>query len=95
MILDYKKAFLALIVYDKQDNSLFKCIVYNKDFSDKKQVYMNSIPVNCDILTWQSLNTEQLIESYNKGKLKGKLKEIAANLEEDSNPVIMLLKHKK
>lgn len=83
------------IVYDKQDNSLFKCIVYNKDFSDKKQVYMNSIPVNCDILTWQSLNTEQLIESYNKGKLKGKLKEIAANLEEDSNPVIMLLKHKK
>ncbi len=56
---------------------------------------MNSIPVNCNILTWQSLNTEQLIESYNKGKLKGKLKEIAANLEEDSNPVIMLLKHKK
>jgi hypothetical protein len=30
-----------------------------------------------------------------KGELKSRLKEIAAKLDEDSNPVIMLMKHKK
>lgn len=30
-----------------------------------------------------------------KGQLKGKLKEIAATLNEESNPVIMLIKHRK
>ncbi|MDR1557950.1 MAG: 6-bladed beta-propeller, partial [Tannerellaceae bacterium] len=43
-----------------------------------------------------SLDAYQLVENYKKGKLKeGKLKEIAATLDEDSNPVIMLAKHKK
>lgn len=83
------------IVYDMHDKTLFECVVYNKDFSDKKQVYMNSIPLNRDILTWQTLKTEDLIEFYNDDKLKGELKEIVANLEEDSNPVIMLLKNKR
>ena len=36
-----------------------------------------------------------LCEDYKKGKLKGKLKEVAATLEEDDNRVIMLVKHKK
>jgi hypothetical protein len=35
------------------------------------------------------------VESYKKGELKGRLKEIAAELDEESNPVIMLIKHKK
>lgn len=30
-----------------------------------------------------------------EGKLKGKLKEIASHLDEESNPVIMLAKYKK
>mgnify|MGYP005919430519 CR=1 FL=1 len=30
-----------------------------------------------------------------EGKLKGRLNEIAAKLNEDSNPVIMLIKYKK
>lgn len=83
------------IVYDIHNKTLFECVVYNQDFSDKKQVYMNSVPLNSDILTWQSLKAEELIEYYKEDKLKGKLKELAVNLEEDSNPVIMLLKNKK
>ena len=34
-------------------------------------------------------------EAYEKGQLKGRLKEIAATLDEEANPVIMLIKHKK
>lgn len=56
---------------------------------------MNSLkPVNHEIESYQTLDASQLLESYQKGKLKGKLKDIAAELEEDSNPVIMLIKHK-
>jgi hypothetical protein len=35
------------------------------------------------------------MEAYKEGKLKGKLKEIAAGLKEDDNPVIMIAKNKK
>ena len=51
-------------------------------------------PINHEITSWNSLEAYQLVESYNKGELKGQLKEIASKLDEDSNPVIMLIKHK-
>lgn len=45
--------------------------------------------------SWQLLDAPQLVDAYEKGLLQGKLKEIAAKLNEDSNPVIMLIKSKK
>ena len=42
-----------------------------------------------------SLEASDLTEAYEKGQLKGRLKEIAATLDEEANPVIMLIKHKK
>lgn len=56
---------------------------------------MSTRPINQEIMTWQRLYADQLVESYNKGELKDRLKEIAANLDEESNPVVMLLKKKK
>jgi hypothetical protein len=41
------------------------------------------------------LETYTLAEAYEQWQQKGKLKEIAAELGEDSNPVIMSVKHKK
>jgi len=41
------------------------------------------------------LESYQLVESYSKNELKGKLKEIAAKLKEEDNPVIMLVKQKE
>ena len=35
------------------------------------------------------------VEANKEGKLKGGLKEIASKLNEEDNPVLMLLKHKK
>jgi hypothetical protein len=83
-------------MYDRQEKAFFEYNVYNDDYSTKKEIYMNVLrPVNHEIESWQSLNAEDLVEDYEKGILKGKLKEIAAKLEEESNPVIMLVKHKK
>jgi hypothetical protein len=83
------------LLYDKQENSIFKYTVYNDDYSIKKEMYMSTRPINQEIMTWQRLYADQLVESYNKGELKDRLKEIAANLDEESNPVVMLLKKKK
>jgi hypothetical protein len=83
------------LMYDRQEKALFEYVVYNADYSDKREVVMKSNPVNEEIASWQSLEAGQLVEDYENGKLKGKLKEMAAELDENSNPVIMLLKHKK
>jgi hypothetical protein len=83
------------LLYDKQEKALFKYKVYNDDYSNKREVSMKSIPVNGEIATWQPLEAYQLIESYEKGELKGILKEIASELDEDSNLVIRLIKQKK
>ena len=41
------------------------------------------------------LDAPQLVEAFQVGALKGHLKEIASALNEESNPVIMLIKPKK
>jgi hypothetical protein len=83
------------LMYDKQEKAIFEYTVYNDDYSEKISVNMKSTPVNDEIVTWQLLQAPQLVEAYENGKLKNRLKEIAAGLDEESNPVIMLIKHKK
>jgi hypothetical protein len=83
------------LVYDRQEKAIFEYTVYNDDYSNKEQVSMNTISVNDEIATWLSLEAHHLVESYEKGELQGRLKEIAAGLDEESNPVVMLVKHRK
>ena len=84
------------LMYDKHKKAIFKYTVHNDDYSDKRPVNMKSRPVNDEIVTWQSLEVHQLVKSYETGELKdGKLKEIAAKLDDEDNPVIMLVKHKQ
>ncbi|MDL2265268.1 6-bladed beta-propeller [Parabacteroides sp. OttesenSCG-928-G07] len=86
----------TFFMYDNHEEAFFRYAVYNGDFSAKKEIYMNAAsPVNHEIESWYPLEAHQLIESYEKGELKGKLKEIAAQLDEEDNRVIMLVKHKK
>ncbi|RHJ91164.1 6-bladed beta-propeller [Parabacteroides bouchesdurhonensis] len=83
-------------MYDRQEKTFSGYTIYNGDYSTKEEIYMSGLrPVNHEIESWQSLEAYQLVEAYEKGKLKGKLKEIASKLDEESNPVIMLVKHKK
>ncbi len=83
-------------VYDTQEKDFFRYIIYNGDYSYKKELYMVMLtPINSKGESWATLNAFELCRDYEKGKLKDKLKEIASKLDEDSNPVIMLIKHKK
>ena len=83
-------------MYDKQENNYFTYSVYNGDYSTKKEIQISGLnPVNREIESYQKIEADELFEAYEKGQLKGKLKEIAAKLKEEDNPVIMLIKHKK
>ena len=50
------------------------------------------VPTNHCVRT---MNTEKLCQSYQEGKLKGTLKEVASKLKEDDNPVLMIVHLKR
>ncbi|MDR1357017.1 MAG: 6-bladed beta-propeller [Tannerellaceae bacterium] len=84
------------LMYDKEEDALFEYTVYNDDYTDNRPVEINrSNPVNGEIAAYISIQAPDLIEDYENGKLRGRLAEIAAGLDGESNPVIMLLKYKK
>lgn len=83
------------LMYDRQENAVFKPTVINGDFVKRKTVDMTSHPVNSEIATFQNIEAYQLAKAYKNDELKGKLKEIAAELNDESNPVIMVMKYKK
>ena len=89
-----RKIPVSRLVYDKQEDSIFKYQIYNTDFLYRRPIYWIS-SINQDIANWYPFDAPELIEAYKEGKLKGRLNEIAAKLNEDSNPVIMLIKYKK
>ena len=83
-------------MYDTQEKDFFSYIIYNGDYSYKKELYMIMfIPINAKGELWATIDAFELCRDYEKGKLKGKLKDIAAKLGEDDNRVIMLVKPKR
>jgi len=91
----------ADLIYDRQEKAIFKHVVYNDDFSTKipikmaGDIYEISLFNNEDIVFAQKLEAYDLVEAYKNGRLKGKLKEIAAGMDEEDNPVIMIARNKK
>ena len=84
------------LMYDKEEKAIYQVDVYNDDYAEKRTVGLTARSVSREIEDVTSLNASRLVEIYNKGQLKdGKLKEIASKLDEDDNPVIMLVKQKK
>jgi hypothetical protein len=94
--LEKMKGFPTIeLAYDKQEKTIFRYTVYNDDFTSREQVSLSTKPVNNEIAITQSLEALDLVKAYEKGELKGELGEIAAKLDFESNPVIMLIKHKE
>jgi len=83
-------------MYDRRDRTIYEYTIYNDDYSSKITVNMSRPTRNDEIAFWQKIESYQLVEALEKGELKNdKLKEIAAKLDVEDNPVIMLVKHKK
>jgi len=92
---------LEMYMLDKKDNQIYwmETMLKNRDYIDY-EVHLDisgpiseaDIPTDLSII---SMGAEGLIKAYNEGKLSGELKEIAANLKEDDNPVLMIMKFKE
>ena len=85
----------TFLMYDRQEKSIFRYSVNNADYSYKNIVNMVLSPQSSDVAFYHKIEPYGLVDSYKKGELKGKLKEIASKLDPEDNPVIMLIKHKK
>ena len=83
-------------IVDKTNNQIYeRGSITNNDYQGQ-EVYMEDI--NADQpsgIYLQSIRASSLVEAYEKGKLSGKLKEIASKLKEDDNPVLMIIKLRK
>ena len=79
------------LIYDRQEKKIYHSIVHNADF-DNREEDLSVCALNEEVAFAVSLDALSLIEG--KGKLKGQLKEIAAHLGEEDNPVVMLAKIK-
>lgn len=82
-----------MLGYDKEEKAIFQFSFYNADYPEKAMSFY-TFPKD-KVMMYQSLQASELIEAYQSDKLKGKLKEITATLDEDSNAVIALIKHRK
>lgn len=81
------------LVYDRQEKTISQYTVKNADFTNRTED-LSVRAVNKDTFYF-ILEAAELVEANAKGELKGKLKEIAETLDEESNPVIMLAKYKE
>lgn len=81
------------LIYDKQEKSTYTYIIRNADFEGSNVALWES-SLNPEIASYRTLHAHELVEAYEQGKLKGRLKEIASTLDEEDNGVIMLLKQK-
>lgn len=84
------------LVYDKETGEIHEYEIVNKDYP-KEKVVLNSHLVNGDMEPGYGISrfyAFELLEAYNRGELNGKLKEIAASLEEEDNDVLVLYKFK-
>ena len=86
------------IVYDCRERAVFECALYNEDYPDEPfsirpggQLRFSYNKMTAYFAVFDSF---RLVEANQAGKLKGRLKEIASQLDEEDNPVLMLLKHK-
>lgn len=82
------------LVYDREKEAIYECKVYNADYTNKKEIRMNYLPLNNEVAACQVIQAHDLIVDYKMGLLKGRLKEIASTLDEESNPVLMFYKQK-
>ena len=80
------------LVYDRQAGEVYEPAVRNADY-EGQEVDLISHPLNRGgIAAFQVLPADQLVEACGSGRLQGRLREIAAKLGEESNPVVMLMK---
>lgn len=88
--------FTRDLVYDHNTGEIYKYSFVNNDYADHLEISIKTLtgelPKNYGM---NSLSAFRLVKAYKEGKLQGKLKEVASRLDEEDNPVLMLVKFKE
>ncbi len=83
------------MLYDKRGGEFFEGMVFNADIADTSRPCINQpeagVPGGGFTM---GLPAHRLVDLHAEGKLSGPLAEIAANLKEDDNPVMMIVTFK-
>jgi hypothetical protein len=85
-------------IFDKKHSQIYELeALINKDYikggaTDLFGLNRAEVPADYCIRT---IKAEKLYQDYKEGNLRGKLKEVAATLQEDDNPVLMIVKFKR
>lgn len=85
------------LVYDKQEKVVYTYKMYNQDFTDDRSFSLSIHPNttrDSGILAFKVLQSDDLVNTLKENKLQGTLKDIVSTLDEESNPVVMLIKYK-
>ena len=86
------------LLVEKSSGDIYEAVVRMKDYKDKNLILGPGV-LSRSLKDFQTgyivLPAAELLEALANEKLSGKLKEIASTLNEESNPVIMLMKYKK
>ena len=89
-----------MYMIDKKENQIYWLDSYMKNLDCQGQkvdldaygLPDSDFPINTSVLC---LSAYKLREAYEDGRLNGKLKDIAAHLKEDDNPVLMIIKFRE
>ena len=79
-------------MYDRQELKIYEYTISNDDYIVKQTVPFSTFVKNKEIPFWYKIESYELVEAYKRGELKGRLRDIAAEMDADSNPVIMIVK---
>lgn len=83
-------------MYDKKEGKLYQQAIRNGDFTTEEEIAITTqqtvFSASNNKVYLQVLNAGDLIEANANNQLTGRLKEIAKDLEEEDNPVILVAK---
>ena len=79
------------LLYDKIEKRIYEHKVYNRDFTDRRKIYIDQKNESYIALRY---NAVSLIQRHEEGILAGELAGIASKLDENDNPVVLLAKLK-
>jgi hypothetical protein len=88
----------SVLVCDKEDGMIYRQDIQNGDFSSGGKIGIapqtTHFSASNKNVYLEVLQAGDLIEAYEDNRLKGKLKEIAAGLDEEDNPVLLVARLK-
>ena len=83
------------LLYDRKEQAFYTYKLQNNDYKDCGDIRMFQMNTNRNIYFAQCLYPHLLVEANAQGKLSGKLKELVDTMDEEDNPIVMIVKPKK